>query len=285
MKSKFFAIGATVVILIMAAFVAWPVIFVEKEEPLVFAVIPAEDGESTRQQFQPFVDYLEGGLGQSVELLTVSDYAAVVEAMKYGHADIARFGPANYVMAVDEGAGVEAIAAGIKESLGKPYYTAMLIARMDSEIDAVSNLNGASFAFVDAGSTSGYLVPSIYIEKAGVELGEVFMAGSHPAVILAVKNGNVDAGGVASNRYYTALEENVIEPSEIRILLESEPIPVGPIAVQRAMSDALKGQLLELLLSTPRDIAEHCGVGEIGYAKMSDADYDFIREIQAFKNK
>jgi len=280
-KSKFSAIGATVIILVMAAIVAWPVIFVE-EESLVFAVIPSEEGELTRQQFQPFVDYLENGLGQSVELLTVSDYAAVVEAMKYGHADIARLGPANYVMAVDEGADIEAIAVAIKESTGAPSYTAMIVTRADS---GASDLKGASFAFVDVGSTSGYFAPSVYIKERRIALGEILMAGSHSAVILAVKNGSVDAGAVASNRYYTAIGEGVIEGDEFTILWESDPIPNCPIAVQHSMNETLKKQLLELLLSAPRDVVEHCGVGEIGYVEASDADYDVVREIQAFKNR
>ena len=175
-----------------------------KERALNMVVIPADDELSTQERYQSFVDYVEAGIGMKVNLMTVADYTAVVEAMKYGHADIARFGPLNYVQATEE-AEVEPLVVAYKRNSGAPFYNSLIISRPDLE-----DLNGATFAYVDPGSASGYGAPSVYMKDNGIELGKIMFAGSHPAVILAVKNGSVDAGAVADNRWFVALEEGVV---------------------------------------------------------------------------
>lgn len=237
-------------------------------------VIPAEAELLTKEQFTPFVEYLSEEIGQAVELKTVADYTAVVEAMKYGHADIARFGPFSYVLATQE-ADVEAIVVAIKKKTGKPNYRALLIAR-----EAVTDFNGRTMAYTDVGSTSGYLIPATYIQTSSIELGEVFFAGSHGAVIEAVKNGTVDLGAVADNRYYIALEEGIITEGEIVIVWQSDLIPNSPVAVQKSMDAELKQRITEAFLSAPRELVEGLGIGEIGYVLASDNDYEVIRAVQ-----
>lgn len=245
-------------------------------QELVFVIHPTEEDSVARQQFAPLIAFLSSELGVEIELKLGADYAAVVEAMKYGHADIARLGPFSYVLGVEE-AGIEAVASGMKAKLGSARYQALIITRADRDI---SDLNGKSFAFVDVGSTSGYLVPATYIEQEGIELADIFYAGSHPAVIQAVKNGTVDAGGIADNRLYTALEEGVIEEGEIATFWTSDPIPCGPIAVQGSMDPALKERVRQAFLAVPTEVMEDTGLNEIGFEPMSDGDYDVIREIQ-----
>ena len=137
------------------------------EKSLKFVVIPTEDATTTRQQWRAIVDYLSTGLDRKVELLTASDFTAVVEAMKYGHADMAWFGPASYVIAVDEGADIEPIVAGVHVSSGLPGYYSVLIALADTD---VSDLSKLTFGFVDVSSTSGYIIPSAYLELSLIHI-------------------------------------------------------------------------------------------------------------------
>lgn len=247
--------------------------------PLTLAIIPAGEPVLSREQFAPFVKYLSQELSHEVRLFVVPDYAAVVEAMKYGWADIARFGSFSYVMATEQ-VDVEAVAVGVKKKSGEPDYRALIVARADSNI---TDLNGKTFAFVDVGSTSGWLAPTTYLKQEGVELGEVFYAGSHPAVIEAVKNGSVDAGAIADNRYKFAVEEGVIAEGEFVVFWESDPIPVGPIAVHKSMDAELKEALVQALLNVPMEVVEVMGLDESGYVRATDEYYDFVREMA--KNK
>lgn len=245
-------------------------------KPLTMAIIPAEEAALSREQFGPLIDYLGKELGSEVKLLIVSDYTAVVEALKYGHTDIARIGPSGYALATKE-ADIEAIAVAIKKKTGKPSYHSLIVVRADRDI---VDLNGKSFAYVDVGSTSGYLVPATYIAREEIELGEVFFAGSHSATIEAVKNGTVDAGAIADNRYYIALEEGVIGEGEFVIFWQSDPIFNAPVVVRKSMDAELKERVRSAFLAAPREIVEQTGIGEIGYVEVKDSDYDAIREIQ-----
>ena len=183
-------------------------------EGLIYVVIPAESQEVTELHFGPMIEYLSEALDMPVDLMTVADYAGVVEAMRYGHADIARFGPSSYVLATEQ-AEVEALVRGIVKKTGTDIQFSLIITRADS---GITDLNGVTFAFVDVGSNTGYLLPQWYILEEGVELGEIVFTGGHPAVIEMVRNGAVDAGACAANRLDVALEEGLVMMDEIKIL-------------------------------------------------------------------
>ena len=252
------------------------------EESLKFVVIPAEDAFLTRRQWGPVADYLSEGLGQKVELLMASDYTAVVEAMKYKHADIARFGPASYVMAVDEGADIEPIVMALKAETGLPGYYALLIAQVDTDI---SDLTKLTLGLVDVGSTSGGVLPSMYFDKMGIEPKHTLYAGSHGAVILAVQNGTVDVGATNSTRLSVALQQGVYKEGEFQIIWKSEMIPNSPIVVQSTMAQKTKDKLVELFYNIPEDIMLETATDEIGYVKADDATYDPVREIVHYKDQ
>ena len=251
-----------------------------EEEPLTFVVIPAEEGSLTEQQFAPFLEYLTNSIGRKVELKTVSDYNAVIEALKYGHAEIGRPSTASYVLAKDEGVDIEVFAFAINMGTGKATYESYVVARADR---GITDLNGKSVAFADPGSTSGYLIPMVYFMEAGIEPGEVFFAGSHSAVIEAVKNGTVDAGTVADKRYRIALKEGVITEGELEILWVSDPIPNVPFVVRGDLDEKLKADIKAAFLEAPQGVVEAQAMNESGYVEAKDSDMDPVREVQALK--
>ena len=281
-KSDWIKIGLVVAVLVALGAVAGALFLYairverEPETALAFVVHPAEEAEASRDQYAPFIAYLKRELGREIDLFVAADYAAAVQAMIYGWADLGVINPVGYVIAKQEGADIELIAAGIRKKTGSQYYQALIVVRADS---GIADLNGKTFAFVDPMSTSGGLIPSLYIKENNIELGEVFYAGSHPSVILAVKNGTVDAGSIADNRYYTAIEDGIIAEDEFKVLWESELVPSNPVVVQASLSEDLKSRLQKAFLDAPRDIIEHCAVGEIGYARVQDSDYDINRRL------
>jgi len=60
----------------------------------------------------------------------------------------------------------------------------------------IADLAGLKWAYPDAGSTSGFLVPSGMFSLNGIEAGETFEAGGHSATVRAVYNGEADFGTV-----------------------------------------------------------------------------------------
>jgi len=253
-----------------------------KEDSLIFATIPAEDAALTKKQWQPTMDYLSTEIGRQVEIVTVSDYTATIEALKYGHADIGRLSVAGYVAAIDEGIAIEVFVTAVKEETGLPGYTAILIAAAGTDTADMSSL---TFAFVDVGSTSGYIVPSIYLKENSITPRESMLAGSHQAVILAVRNGSVDVGATCTHRLEEAIKQGIVDRDEIVVVWQSELIPNVPIVFQSSMDQELKDKLRKAFLNMPRHLIGAIAVGETHYVEARDEDYDPIRDIIHYQSQ
>jgi len=224
------------------------------------------------------MDYLSTALGKPVELLFVTDYAAATEALKYGHADIVRYGSSSYVLAEQE-VDIIPIASIANDDGALMSYQSYIITRADS---GIISLEGATFAYVDIGSTTGYLLPATYLKKNNIELGKVFYAGSHPAVIEAIKNGTVDAGAIASTRWVAAVEQGVIEADELHILWKSLLIPRGPMVVHADMPVELRQAITDALINAPPDIVAQCNLDSNRFGPAPPDVYEPIREAQRY---
>ena len=64
----------------------------------------------------------------------------------------------------------------------------------DSDANDIFDFAGAKWAYPDATSTSGFLVPSGMFQRFGIKPAEGFEAGGHSAVVRAVYNGEADFG-------------------------------------------------------------------------------------------
>ena len=275
---KKWVIGLLVALLLLAGTMG----LAKDPEVLRWVLIPAEEAALELELFGPIGEYLEEVLGIPVEITICSDYTAVVQAMKFGHAEMARFGPFNYVLATTQ-TEVEALVRGVKKSTGKDAYYSLIITHRRSDIESLEDLKGGTFAFVDPASTSGGLVPSTELIKAGfdleTDLAETFYAGSHGAAILAVKGRKVDAGAVADNRLLDAIESGAIKEWEIVVIHRSPPICNSPIAVASELSEELKAKISKAFINMPKDLALNYGTKCLGFVEAKDEDYDPIREI------
>lgn len=255
-------------------------------DPLRIGVIPSEDTQDVAAAFEPVADYVGEQLGVSAKLYTATDYSGIIEAMGSGEAEIAWLGPLSYVLA-SQRAEAEAIAVQIEEEGSQnPTYQSFIITKADSNIGDVKDLKDKTFAFVDPASTSGNLFPRKAFADAGMDpdedLAEANFAGGHDASALAVSNGDVDAGAVASTVFDGMIEEGVIKESQVRKIWESDPIPQSPIAVRGNIPAEAKDRIQKTFVNLT---AEKVGAdqvspeGAIGYVKAKDSDYDVIREL------
>jgi len=252
----------------------------EAETVVRIALIPSEDTDTMYQRFDDWVKYIEDEVGVKVEIVEAEDYAAVITALKYGHADIARFGSFSYVLAKSE-SDIEPFLAPIKASTGSSYYYGYIVVRTDSGISAIEDLSGKKFGYVDLGSTSGYLYPKYTLMSAGVGLNDedAIITGGHPQSILAVKNGSIDAAGIASNRYEQALKEGVIADGELTIIYQSDKIPTNAWAAREGFDSELLAKLKETMLNMPTELVMSTGLEESGYEDVDDSYFDIVRDI------
>ena len=154
-------------------------------------------------------DLIEQGLNEATglvyEVSVPTSYAATFEEMCASPTDTIGFIPAmGYVLAN----GLCGVTPGLaSERYGwNVYWTQFVVAR-DSEFETIldedgnidveaslQGLEGASWAYPDAGSTSGYLYPQSLFSEFGVTIGETVEAGGHPEAVKAVYNAEADVG-------------------------------------------------------------------------------------------
>jgi phosphonate transport system substrate-binding protein len=224
-------------------------------------------------------------IGIPIKVYMPTDYLGVVEALRNRTADMAFVHPAGYVFANRE---AKARIVAVDVWHGKTSYTARFYVRKDSGITLLEGLRGKTIAFVDPGSTSGYVYPMVMLIKKGLVTNrdpktffkEAMFAGTHEAALLALLNGSVDA--VASfdlaPQQYLKEKEKV---DRISYVAETEPIPEAGMCVREGLDPSLVTKITESLMAF--NAPEYRPVlkdfyGIDGFAQARDSDYNPVRE-------
>ncbi|MCL2497837.1 MAG: phosphate/phosphite/phosphonate ABC transporter substrate-binding protein [Symbiobacteriaceae bacterium] len=234
-------------------------------------------------------------LGIPVKELSVSDYNAVVEAMRTGKADIAGFGPVTYVQAAER-AGAEAMCVTATHSdMNNTGYTSQFIVRADSDIQTLEDLRGRSFAFVDPSSTSGNYVPTLELmNKFGLSSDDlhtngaffesVMYSGGHVNGLRAILAGDIDAVPIASNTLKNELRAGNTTEADFRIIHESPRIPDSPVSIRGNLPTELKKLILDFYLNYDNPEYFELSGGykpedEARFILTIDSDYDYVRDL------
>jgi len=259
---------------------------------LRLALIPAEDIEEMIRAFAPAKQYLERELGMKIEEFRATDYTAVIEAMRAKKADVAYFGPFSYVLAAKR-ANATAIIGGSEGDGKLATYHSIFITHKESNLktmeDVKANVNKLTVAFVDPASTSGHLIPRGGLESLGIRVDkdfkEIIFAGGHDASVLAVKSRKVDIGATWEGGFQRVLDKGVASREEFVVLWKSAPIPRSPIAVRKDMDGSLIQRIQQAFLDMPQKAPDAFKQFEgrweknKSYVKVTDTDYNYIREI------
>lgn len=253
---------------------------------LMVGFIPAEDARAMIRQSKPIADKLSKAIGMKVELFVGSDYNATIEALRAGHIDVALLGPFSYVLATTQ-ADVEAFAITVTAKTMQPGYHSIIITQKDSPINSLMDIKGRTYAFVDPGSTSGYMVPSAFFVRAGIvpekDFKQVMYSGGHDASIVAVAEGKVEAASVADRILERAFAKGLADRKKIKVIWQSDLIPNNPMLYRKALSEGLKKKIRDAFFGF-----KNLAFGEMGtvarFDPATDKTYDVIRQIASALN-
>jgi phosphonate transport system substrate-binding protein len=256
--------GKIVSILLLASLFFIPQTFSESadRQKLVIAVQPTSTSEQLTSQAKELEQFLEKKLGLEVEIKFPTSYAGVVEALRFGHADIAFMGawPAELARVR---AGAEIVLAEVREVIiddkktEAPYYFSYWVVRKDSPYQSLKELAGKKVAFPSPLSTSGYVAPlaklvelNLITRKEGVAdtktfFGEVFFAGGYAQAWEALKSGQVDAAIIAGD-VPEPLYQEVLENT--RILEKQGPIPSHAVVAGKDLEEPLRTNVVTALI-------------------------------------
>lgn len=160
------------------------------ERPIQVLFVPSVDAQVIVSGGEIMKEALEEATGLSFEVSVPTSYAATIEEMCAAPDETMGFIPGfGYVLA-SQLCGVDVAFKAVRFGYGV-YWSQILVPR-DSDIDALEDLAGLTWAIPDLGSTSGYLVPLVQLQEAGVEPGEIVETGGHPNAALAVYRGDAD---------------------------------------------------------------------------------------------
>ncbi len=163
-----------------------------EDNPIQVYFVPSVEAQTITTGGAVMAEALQAATGLNFEVFVPTSYAATVEAMCAAPDSSMGFIPAaGYVLASNR-CGVEVAAAAVRN--GWNVYWTEYIVRRDSDIYTFGDLAGRSWAYPDAGSTSGFVVPSVELAAAGIEPGEHVEAGGHNQVVQAIYSGEADFG-------------------------------------------------------------------------------------------
>lgn len=162
------------------------------ERPIKVLFVPSVSAEEIIAGGELLKEKLGEATGLTFEVSVPTSYAATINEMCASPEDTMGFIPAQAYVLANELCGVD-VALKAKRFGYTEYWTQFIVQR-DSGLETLEDLAGKKWAYPDAGSTSGFLVPSGMFATMGIEVGESFEAGGHSATARTVYNGEADFG-------------------------------------------------------------------------------------------
>ena len=229
----------------------------QKYKEVSVGVVTSENEADRLTRYKPVLAYFKKALGVKVNWRSATDYAGIIEGVKAGKIEIARFGPASYAKAwlVTKGA-VEPL-VGELDSDGNFGYYSVVIVKKDSPYKTVKDLAGKKFAFADPNSTSGHQTPRYFLGESGIDVDKFFgstaFSGSHENSVIALLNGTFDATATwyrsPQNSNMTRMEsKKMIEPGQWRVIWESPRIPSSPWAMSTKLPPEMRADVTQALI-------------------------------------
>ena len=249
-------------------------------DTLRVALLPDEDAATIIKKNQPLKDYLEKTLGKKIELVVTTDYSSMIEAMRFKRLDLGYFGPLSYTLAKTK-SDIEPFAAPIKH--GSPTYHSVLIGNKAANVAKIADIAGKDVAYGDTASTSSHLIPKSILRANGLmenkDYREHFL-GAHDAVALAVQSGKAQAGGLSQPIFKSLVERGLVSMDKVQVIQVSKAFPEYPWTMRSDLDPALKDKIRSAFLDM-KDKAVLKAFKADGFAPVTDADYDVVRDLQA----
>ena len=211
---------------------------------LRFGVGPLQPTPSeTKKAYEPFFAYLAKELGRDFDLTATTDWAGISVALANKQVDLAWMGPWGYVLANDD-SGARAIATAKYD--GKPIYHAIVVCKPGLVTSWPDGAKGKRVLFADVGSTSGWLIPTSWFKRRGVDPKQLFNysdGATHAANEIGVASGQVDCATDFDRNRNAMIEGGKLEKNATEVVWTSEPLPNDAIAVPRDFDPALADRI------------------------------------------
>jgi phosphonate transport system substrate-binding protein len=168
----------------------------------------------------------------------------------------------------------------------RPFYYADVIVRSDSRFQALEDLRGATFAYNQTVSFSGYVLPIYHWLTLGEKLqdffGKTLETGSHARSLDAVEAGQADAAAIDSVVLDMEYLQRPERENAFRVLASCGPASIPPVIASARLDPMTHARVTDVLINMHADergqaILKLGGVRR--FAAVTDRDYDDIRRM------
>lgn len=206
---------------------------------------------SIRPLYQYIADYVGARLQLPTSLAVAGSYRPAVD----GSMHVGFICSLPYVQLTrDDPERMIPIAAPVlsgKRYRGEPIYYSDVIVRRDRPAGSFAELRGASWAFNEPLSQSGYGI----VREALIQMGEiggffsrVVQAGYHQRSIRLVREGAVDASAIDSQVLEVELRDHPELLVDLKVVDQLGPSPIQPVVTSGAVPESLRNEIRQVLL-------------------------------------
>lgn len=272
--------------------------YAQDAKTLNFGIISTESSTNLKSVWQPVIDDLSRTIGVPVKPFFASDYAGIIEGMRFNKVQLGWFGNKSAIEAVDRAKGE--VFASVIDKDGNPGYWSLLIVNKDSNLktldDVLKNGGKLSYGAGDPNSTSGTAVPGYYLWAANKIEPKTFFktvrASNHEANLLSVINKQVDVAvnnteALERYRLNTGKDAN----DSVRVLWKSPLIPADPLVMRTDLPADLKGRIRAFFVNygkgkdAEREMANLKALTYQGFRASDNQQLVPIRQIELAREK
>ncbi|MCG8695640.1 MAG: phosphate/phosphite/phosphonate ABC transporter substrate-binding protein [Minwuiales bacterium] len=242
----------------------------EAPRDLVFGIVPQQSATRLAQVWVPLLNHLSERTGHTISFATAKDIPTFEACLARGAYDFAYMNPYHYTV-FHETAGYRAFARQSKKQL-----KGIMVARKDSAIGGVADLNGEKVAFPSPAAFGASVLPRAEMSASGIAIEPVYVK-SHDSVYRAVAAGIFPAGGGVVRTF------NNVDPAvrdQLKIIHQTDEYTPHAFAAHRdvpaATADAVADVLLQAAERAPALLKP---LGMKGFEKADDAGWDDVRAL------
>lgn len=271
--------------------------FGSPEKPIVVAFEPSGTSQEITAGGQELLDALSQETGLTFQGIVPTSYAALTEAMGSGNAQIGWMATFAYILAHQKG---YADVALITIRFGSDHYGSQFIANVSSGFTPAADIPGTEAelaptldqfkgktpCFGDPESTSGYVIPMIFLKNAGLTDADIpnpVFTGGHTQTVQALYDGGIcDYGATFVDARGNIAKDHPDVNDKVVVIYQTQPIiPNDNMSYAPDLPQALRDQITAAMLTLAGTEAGKKALQDLyqisGLTAVDDTAYDQFR--------
>lgn len=242
--------------------------FASDGETVVFGIVPQQSATRLAQVWVPLLDALSAASGHQLEFATAKDIPTFEACLASGAYDVAYMNPYHYTV-FHRSSGYEAFARQAEKRL-----RGVLVARIDSGIEALDDLDGEVLAFPSPAAFGASVIPRAELRGQSVSFTPRYVQ-SHDSVYRSVALGLFAAGGGVGRTLGNVPEDL---RAQLKVIYRTDEYTPHAFATAPDLPAETRAAIASALLSID-DEALLDPLGMAGFEAAANGDWDDVRAL------